>query len=210
MWLGNFKIEYMYTLSLPHREDRRAALQLQIRTHKNLKHAYVYGDTPSAVGSCQTPPECCLMGWVKMVRAAVAFPALFTEDDIDLHMHFDPLLIPNSSGILSIAAGNCRVKNCSRPRWMLPRRRPPYTYGTIAIVITDSVAASEFVSHVLSKRTRRWSHIDGKLYLGNISTVSILCPPLFSWTSSFSDILHSVRRFSVECHTPNNTRTSNL
>jgi hypothetical protein len=108
-----------------------------------------------------------------MVRQAAAFPALFTDDDIDVQEKMNPSSIPKSTGsILSIAAGNCRVANCSKLEWTPPRRRHPYTFGTAAIVITDVSAASEFVKWVESNHTRKWNHMDGKLYLKCLTLLS--------------------------------------
>ncbi len=199
----------MYTLSLFHREDRRTILEFELRKRKKLKHAFVFGDKPSPMGSCRSPVECCLLGWITMVRNASAFPALFTEDDIDLRERLDPLLIPKPIGsILSIAAGNCGVENCSSSQWVQPRRKHPYTFGTAAIVITDASAASEFVSWIQANHTRKWIHIDGKLYLSKMPRVSILCPPLFSWRKSFSDIILSKRSPNDRCPILRSTKIS--
>lgn len=198
------RVEVVYTLTLPSRADRREVLDRQLRHMPHLRgveHHYVNGSMPGR-DACGEGRECVILSWINMLERCARYPALFTEDDIDLTHQYDPQrMSPRGNsvghgvkhGVYSLGSDNCFGGNCTHPRWTVPHRTAPRTHGMLAMYVTDAHAARKFVAWVKSNRTRKYPHIDAKLYLGGMPEVRVLCPPLFWWRSSRSDVIYAQR-----------------
>ena len=160
-------------------QKRRLALDKQLELF-NLTTHYIEGPMYNNANGC-------LAGWLKMLQTCRTYPALMTEDDVDLRVRYDILRVPiiPRETLLSIGSGNCVSSDCSKPLWVKPHMKRPYTFGTVAMFIPSQAVAERLMRWVsrdaiAGGSPHNGSHIDGKIYLGAFGA-KILCPPLLGW-----------------------------
>lgn len=198
--LPAFNISSVCTLTTASAAKRRLALDKQLKLF-NLTTHYVEGPMYNNANGC-------LNGWLKMLQTCRTYPALMTEDDVDLQLRYDILRVPliPQETLLSIGSGNCMSSDCSKPLWVKPHMKRPYTFGTVAMFIPSQAVAERlirWVSHDVSAGGSPYngSHIDGKIYLGAFGA-KILCPPLLGWRPAMSIVTRHTKKTnkSLQCY----------
>ena len=181
--LGGLRVASICTLSTAGAEDRQAALNGQLAAH-NLSTRYIFGPVTGS-------PAGATAGWIHMLRACRAYPALLTEDDADVAARFDASRLPPlpaDETLLSLGSGNCASPDCSTPSWVAPHTRRPYTFGVAVLYVPSRAVADRAIAWVTGPYRgagRPPPTIDGRLFVGGFG-VMILCPPLFGWQPGHS------------------------
>ena len=163
--LHAFNIASVCTLTTASAHERRLGLDKQLKLF-NLTTHYVKGPIYNNANGCLT-------GWLRMLQTCRTYPALMTEDDVDFQLRYDILRVPiiPQETLLSLGSGNCMSSDCSKPSWVEPHKKRPYTFGTVAMFIPSQVVAERLIRWVSRDVSAggspyNGSQTDGKIYLG--------------------------------------------
>ena len=200
----------VFTLTLPHRADRRALLNASAARYlpARLQPTYVFGQRCERVPANEScVADAVVESWLRMFNASIArnaFPALLTEDDVDFRGRSELPPLPTHWDIASLASIHHNRAVCQdllRPTFVRPDSPAYHSAGAL---LFSSRGAIERLLRAWRERPHKYDkfrHFD-MLFASHHPGVHIVCPPVLHWVTSFSNVLNKTRAAPVSTWVP--------